>query len=90
MSVKVNINQDLQQHTAKQEVVEVGGSTVGQCLADLVQQFPDLKPELFGKDGKLLDYIEIYVNMESAYPEELAKPVSDGDELSIIQMIFGG
>jgi molybdopterin converting factor small subunit len=90
MSVKVNINQDLQQHTAKQEVVEVSGNTVGQCLADLVQQFPNLKSELFGKDGKLLEYIEIYVNRESAYPEELAKPVSDGDELSIIQMIFGG
>lgn len=34
--------------------------------------------------------INIYVNGESAYPEELAKPVKDGDELTIDLIIEGG
>jgi molybdopterin converting factor small subunit len=34
--------------------------------------------------------VEIYVNMESSYPEELAKPVKDGDELYIVIIISGG
>ncbi|MBI2979332.1 MAG: MoaD/ThiS family protein [Chloroflexi bacterium] len=32
----------------------------------------------------------IYVNEESAFPEELARPVKDGDELHIVTMIAGG
>jgi len=70
------------------EVVEVNGSTVGECLKHLVEQFPKLK--LFNKDGKLLPYLGIYVNGESAYPKQLDKPVKDGDELSIILMVGGG
>ncbi|MBE9522435.1 MAG: ThiS family protein, partial [Proteobacteria bacterium] len=35
-------------------------------------------------------YVDIYVNLESSYPEELAKPVMDGDKLSVTLMIAGG
>ena len=90
MSIKININPLLFQYTNDQDVVEVNGDTVGQCLDYLVKQFPDIKQVLFGKDGKLLNYVDIYVNRESAYPEELAKPVQDGDELHIAFTIAGG
>lgn len=90
MSIKVNIHQALRHLTAKQAKVEVTGATVGECLHDLVRQFPGLKPKLFGKNGKLLNYVDIYVNQESSYPEELAKRVNDGDRLHITLMIAGG
>ncbi len=54
----------------------------------MIEQFPNLK--LFDTDGKLLAYLDVYVNGESAYPEGLKKPVKDEDELSIILMIGGG
>ena len=41
-------------------------------------------------ETQLLSYIDIYVNRESAYPEELNKPVKDGDELHIVIIIGGG
>jgi molybdopterin synthase sulfur carrier subunit len=90
VSVKINIHPFLSQHTNNQDVVEVNGSTVGQCFEQLVARFPELKQWLFEKDGKLNRLVEIYVNMESSYPEELAKPVKDGDELHIIVIISGG
>ena len=90
MSVKIKIHPFLSQHTNNQDMVEVNGRTVGQCLEQLVDQFPELKPWLFEKNGKLNRLVEIYVNMESSYPEELAKPVKDGDELHIIIIISGG
>lgn len=90
MSVKINIHPFLSQHTNNQDMVEVNGSTVGQCLEQLVARFPELKPWLFEKSGKLNRLVEIYVNMKSSYPEELAKPVKDGDELHIIIIISGG
>ena len=90
MSIGVNIHQTLRHLTKDQAKVEVNGNTVGQCLYDLVKQFPGIKPKLFDKKGKLLNYVEIYINLESSYPEELAKPVKDGDELYITLMIAGG
>jgi len=90
MSVKVNINPALYQYTNNQGMVEVNGDTVGQCLNHLVKQFPGIEKGLFDKKGKLLNYIDIYVNGKSAYPEELAKPVNDGDELHIVFTIAGG
>ena len=90
MSVEINIPQFLQYLTDEMKVVYVNGGTVGDCLSDLVTQFPQLEALLFSKNGKLHSYLEVYINGESAYPEELAKPVVNGDELHIINIIVGG
>jgi len=90
MSIRVNIHQTLRHLTNGQGMAEVNGTTVGECLNELVQQFPGMETRLFDKKGTLLNYVDIYVNLESSYPEELAKPVKDGDELSITLMIAGG
>jgi len=90
VSVKINIHPSLLHLTEDQEVVEVSGNTVGQCFQQLTAKFPEIKEWLFEKDGKLSKYIDVYVNQESSYPEELAKPVNDGDELNIIMTIAGG
>ncbi len=55
-----------------------------------VSIYQNIKQGLFDKNGELLGYLDIYVNGKSAYPEELAKPVKDGDELDILFMIVGG
>ncbi|MFH0769674.1 MAG: MoaD/ThiS family protein [Chloroflexota bacterium] len=90
MGVKVNISSILAQSTGNQTVVTVEGSTVAECLDDLIKQFPDLRKSLFDKDGKLHSFLDIYVNKQSAYPETLAKPVKEGDEIHIMFLIGGG
>ena len=90
MSIIVNIHQTLQHLTNDQAKIEVHGATVGECLDELVTRFPGVKERLFNKKGTLLNYVDIYVNRESSYPEELAMKVKDGDELSITLMVAGG
>jgi len=90
MSVTVNIHKTHRQHTNGLSKIEVEGNTVGQCLDHLVAQYPGLKEALFEKKEKLRNNIEIYVNLESAYPDELAKVVKDGDEIHITVMLAGG
>jgi molybdopterin converting factor small subunit len=90
VSVKVNIHPVLRYMTNGQKVVEVKGKTVGECLKQLVAEFPKIESALFNKDGRLLSYIEIYVNHESSYPEELNKKVKAGDEIHIVLMVTGG
>jgi molybdopterin converting factor small subunit len=94
MSIKVNIfYPHLLQATNNQKEVEVNGTTVGQCLDDLVKQFPDIGKLIFAEQGKLLNFINILVNGESILtysPDPLTKPVKDGDTLDIALMIAGG
>ncbi len=45
---------------------------------------------IFNEKGKLLNTLEIYLNMESTFPEELAKPTRDGDEIYITLLLAGG
>jgi molybdopterin converting factor small subunit len=90
MSIKIDVSLLSNQYTKGQQIVDVSGNTVGQCLDDLVKQYPSIRPGLFDSSGKLHSYIVIYVNGESAYPEVLAKPVKTGDKLHIIFLIGGG
>ena len=90
MSVKVHIRPILYKHSDNLVIAEVDGDTVGQCLNHLVKQFPGIEKELFGKDGKLLSYVNIFVNGESVYPDDLAKSAKDGDEIYIVPMVQGG
>ena len=90
MSIKTGIPSYLQSFTNNLETVEVNGSTVGECLGYLIKQFPGMGKKLFDKNGKLLDYVGIYINGEDAYPDELSRPVQDGDELLILYIIGGG
>jgi molybdopterin converting factor small subunit len=90
MSVRINLHPNLYQFTNDQVIVEVKGGTVGECVNQLVKRFPRVKSMLFDKSGNLLNYVDIYVNGESSYPEELAKPVKDGDEIHITLIIAGG
>jgi len=90
LSIKINIHKTHRQFTNGLDIVEVDGNTVGACLDNLVRQFPDMGKVLFNKKGKLVNVIEIYVNLKSAYPDELAKQVRDGDNIHITLMIAGG
>ena len=90
MGVKVNIHKTHRELANGLDIVEVEGQNVGDCLSQLIGQFPGFQEVLYAKSGKLQNWIEIYVNMESAYPEELAKPVKDGDEIHITIMLSGG
>ncbi len=90
MSVRISIPMFLQSFAGEKDVVETKGRNVGECLDDLGAQYPDMKKLLFDAKGKLHSYVGIYVNGQDAFPEELAKPVSDGDLVHILYMIAGG
>ena len=77
-------------YTNNIEAVEVNGNTVGGCLDHLVKQFPGIEKMLFAENGKLFAHVSIYVNGEDAYPDELGKPIKDGDELYILYIVGGG
>lgn len=83
MGVTVKIGPILYQYTDDRGIVEVEGRTVAECLDNLAKEFPGIEKALFSNNGKLLHYVGIWINGEDSYPEELAKPVKDGDEIYV-------
>ena len=90
MGARIRIHPLLRDLVNGQEIVVVMGEAVGKCLADLVKQYPEIHESIFDARGKLLKHIEIFINGKRASPEELAAPVSDGDELSMLMLLSGG
>ena len=90
MAVRVHIHATHRQFTNGMEVVAAAGNTVGECLNHLIKQFPGMEKAIFSKKDKLLNIVEVYVNHASAYPNELAHPVKDGDEIHLVLMLAGG
>ena len=83
MSIKLNLSSVLSYYINNQQSVEVNGNTVGDCLDNLANQYPELKKVIFTQDGKLADFIDVCINEKDAFSYGLSKPVKDGDELSI-------
>jgi molybdopterin converting factor small subunit len=80
----------MRQHTGGQATVEARGATVAAVLDDLNARCPGIKDRLFD-GGQLRRFINLYLNDEDVrYLDNLATPVKDGDELSIIPAVAGG
>ena len=90
MSIKVHLYSSLRSYTDNQSIVEVKGTTVGECLNDLVKQYPSISPLLFDKTGLLLDKVFISINLESTTREKLTTPVKETDKLYLILIVAGG
>ena len=88
MSVKVILHPYLTEGGEAQ--VELEGKTVGECIRNLVARFPAMQTKLFAKPEKLHGYIEILVNAQATFPKELAFPLKDGDEVTILVFLSGG
>lgn len=90
MPVRVHLHPTHRRFAGGKSEVMVEGATVGACLEALIEQFPALRDVLFDGPVRLQRNIEIYLNMESAYPDELRKPTSDGDRIHVTLMLAGG
>lgn len=90
MSIHINIHRTHRQFTQGRDRIEVQGDSVGECLDALVDQYPGIADVLFYTSGGLRNHVEIYLNADSAYPDELKRRVSDGDEISITVLLAGG
>src|SRR5918995_1408179 len=88
---KVLIPTPLRQYAARQDTVQVNGSTVGEVLAELTSQHGDLRRHLYNDEGKLRSFVNVYLNDEDIrYLNKDATPVKDSDTLSIVPSIAGG
>lgn len=90
MSIEIRIPPYLRNKTEGKGDVSVNGETVGDALRFLIERFSGIESDLFSRNGKLHRHIDIFVNDQSAYPNELAYEVKEGDVITIALMLSGG
>jgi molybdopterin converting factor small subunit len=71
--------------------VTASGESVGELLRGLAEQHPSTQAQLFGADGNLNRYVNVYLNDEDVRVlGGLDTPVSEGDTLVILPAMAGG
>jgi sulfur-carrier protein len=71
--------------------VEAAGENVGEVLRALTSEHPDTSTQLFGEDGELNRYVNVYLNDEDVRVlDGLGTAVEDGDTVVILPAMAGG
>jgi len=91
MPATVRIPTSLRKLTGGQDVLAVQGGTIAEALADLDRQYPGFKERLCDASGHPKRFVNFFVNEEDIrFLEDVATPIKDGDEISIVPAIAGG
>jgi len=71
--------------------VSVDGSNVGELLNALAEAHPETRSQLFGTEGELNRYVNVYLNDEDVRVlDGLDTGVGEGDVLVILPAMAGG
>ncbi len=71
--------------------LQANGSSVGEILLAVADSHPDTRSQLFGADGSLNRYVNVYLNDEDVRVlDGLETAVSETDTLVILPAMAGG
>jgi|DewCreStandDraft_4_1066084.scaffolds.fasta_scaffold44812_2 adenylyltransferase/sulfurtransferase len=91
MPVTILIPTALQRYAGDRDRVEVEGATVEQALAQLTALAPDLRRHLFDDQGRLRQFVAIYVgDRDMRHLQGLETALQEGSEVTIVPSIAGG
>jgi molybdopterin converting factor small subunit len=89
--MKILVPTPLRQYAGKQAAIDVEATTVGEALNILTSTYPDLRKHLYGDDGKLRAFVNLYLNDDDIrYLQKKETAVKENDTLSIVPSIAGG
>lgn len=91
MTIPVTIPTPLRGYAGGQKTVRVEGRTVGEALSALTTQYPNLRQHLFGENGQLRLFVNVYLNDEDVrYLKYVDTPLNESDTLAIVPSVAGG
>ena len=88
---KIKIPPVLRPSVGGEKEIEAGGGDVGAVLRSLASQHPATESQLFGADGQLNRYVNVYLNDEDVrLLDGLGTAVSGSDTVVILPAMAGG
>ena len=86
--MKVQIPTPLRSYTNKRSIIEAGGATVEELLADIERRYPGFRFRIIDEQGSIREHINIFINEKPA--RNLSAPLQPGDTIHIICALSGG
>lgn len=87
----VHIPAPLRPYAGQRAELDLPAGTVGDALSELVSRHPELRRHLYGEDGRLRSFVNVYLNdQDIRYLDKEATAVKEGDTLSIVPSVAGG
>lgn len=90
MPVTIRLSDLLQTVAGARGPLSVEGRTPAECLRNLTARYPQLDSWLYDEKGDLKPQIWLLVNGERIYAGEMQRPLSEGDEITVIVAVLGG
>ncbi len=90
MAILVTIPTALRRFADNRARVAVTGRTISEVLENLTRQHAQLRQHLYDDNGKLRNFVRVYVNDEDIRAKGDDAPVSENDEIAIVPSIAGG
>ncbi|MBI2123604.1 MAG: MoaD/ThiS family protein [Armatimonadetes bacterium] len=87
----VRVPAPLRKLTGELRTVGASGKTVAEVVEDLERQFPGFKARVVDGDGKVLSFVNIFVDNEDVrFLRGLETPLQEDAEVAIIPAMAGG
>ena len=92
LHLKVRLFQPFSGIAGRNEVsLAVDQGNLGVLLRKLCSTYPAMKDQVYDREGKVWDHLNIFVNQVAVTSdEETTKPLRDGDEIMIMVAVAGG
>ena len=86
--MRVRIPTPLRSYTDQAAKVDASGASINEVLHDLDRQYPGIRFRAIDEQGQLRKHMRIFVNDEMV--RDLNAPVTDADEITLMQALSGG
>jgi molybdopterin converting factor small subunit len=81
----------LRSATGGEATVKASGATIGEVFEDLVQRYPDLRPQVLNDDGSLHRHLNVFLNDDDIrYLGRLEAKVGEDDTITLMPAVAGG
>ncbi len=90
-TVRIRVTAVLSKLVGGQKEIEARGATVAEVVDDIEASYPGFKDQMYGEDGQLQRFVNVYLNDEDIrYMGGAGTALSDGDVLDILPALAGG
>ena len=87
----IRVPAPLRKLTGEQRTVSANGKTLDEVVEDLERQFPGFRARVVDGEGKVLSFVNIFVDNEDVrFLQGLHTPIREDAEVSIIPAMAGG
>ncbi|MFQ6010669.1 MAG: molybdopterin-synthase adenylyltransferase MoeB [Nitrososphaerales archaeon] len=91
MTVRLLIPTPLRPYADNEERIDLAGKNIQEVLTQLVTRHGKLKKHLFSEEGKLRNFVNIYLNEDDIrYINGIDSEVKEGDTITIVPSVAGG